>query len=174
LTFQPTTVSSLFLSDSIIYNNGSGASSGGIFVTPAGTGSASVTLDHVHIENNVVGLKVDGSNGNSTATASVTVRDSVISGNAGNGLWATSTSGKARALVFVKNSAMVNNTGSGVQADGGSPHGTVILSNVTVARNKGNGVSTSGSGAIFSYGNNNINNNDGIDVNTSLNFLAQK
>src|SRR5262249_20810016 len=61
LEFEPTGTSKLFLSDSIIFNNGSTAGSGGVLIAPQGTGSADVVLHRVHLENNVVGLKVEGS-----------------------------------------------------------------------------------------------------------------
>src|SRR5262249_47226034 len=65
----------LFVSDTIIYNNGSDAASGGILVRPGMSGTLKVVLDRVHLENNVVGIFVDG--GVSTGSGSrVTVRDS--------------------------------------------------------------------------------------------------
>src|SRR5262249_41707257 len=49
----------LFVSDTIIFNNGSTATSGGINITQFGTRlSIDVVLDRVHLENNVVGLLV--------------------------------------------------------------------------------------------------------------------
>src|SRR5262249_11551686 len=52
--------SQLFVSDTAIFNNGSTAQSGGILVQPEITSAADVVLDRVHLENNVRGLWVDG------------------------------------------------------------------------------------------------------------------
>src|SRR5262249_41942373 len=71
----------LFVSDSIIFNNGANAGSGGILIQPTGGGgNANVVLDRVHLENNVIGLIVDGAGGTGNG-AHVVVRDSVVSGN---------------------------------------------------------------------------------------------
>src|SRR5262249_57451014 len=66
----------LFVSDTLIYNNGSSGGTGGILLQPSGTISSRVVLDRVHLENNVVGLWVDGrlSNGNGSRAL---IRDSV-------------------------------------------------------------------------------------------------
>src|SRR5262249_14358028 len=73
--FAPFGNARLLVSDSIVYNTGGPASSGGILVQPMGaSGSATVVLDRVHLENDVVGLLVDGSASTGTG-AHVIVRD---------------------------------------------------------------------------------------------------
>jgi len=82
----------LFISDSIIFNNGSDAFSGGIQIAPvnipniSGSSDAKVVLDRVHLENNVIGVLVDGQISREgqqgvTKSAYVIIRDSVVSGN---------------------------------------------------------------------------------------------
>src|SRR5215831_17532345 len=74
IAMGPSGHSQMFVSDTIIYNNGSAANSGGIFILPTGSGSANVVLDRVHLEDNVRGIWADStmSTGNG---AYVVVRD---------------------------------------------------------------------------------------------------
>src|SRR5262249_30458322 len=149
----------LFVSDTIIFNNGSMATTGGILVQPAGSGSANVVLDRVHLENNVLGLLVDGSHGTGNG-AHVIIRDSVVSGNAGDGIRAVSTPGTAPAFLVVEHSSVVNNVGVGISANG--PRATMLLNDNTITRN-GTGISAINSGQLISYGNNKNNNNIGAE-----------
>jgi hypothetical protein len=170
ILLQPFFHTQVFISDTIIFNNGSGANTGGIQVLPlalsgTGPGSARVVLDRVHLENNVVGLLVDGSRntGGDPAAgdgAHVVVRDSVVSGNAAAGILAITVPGGAPAFIVVERSSIVNNTGDGMHADG--PRATMLLNDNTVARN-GTGISAVSFGQLMSYGNNRVNNNLGPD-----------
>ena len=147
----------LFVSDTIVYNNGNIAGSGGILITKIQGGSGSVVLDRVHLENNVVGVFVDGSSGTGNGFH-VVIRDSVVSGNASDGILAKSADGKAPAFVVVERTSAVNNGGVGVHADG--PHATILLNDNTITRN-GTGISAGNGGQLISYGNNRNNNNVG-------------
>ena len=157
LVFVPPGNSQLFVSDSIIVNNGLDAASGGFLISPDRTGSANVVLDGVHVENNVDGLVINGSF-STGAGVHVIVRGSVFSGNAGNGIRAVSAPGKAPAFALVERSSMVNNLQNGLLADG--PHATVLLKDNTITRN-GAGISAVNGGQLISYGNNTNNNNIG-------------
>jgi len=159
--------SQLFVSDTLIYNNGSSGLTGGILVEPQAAIRADVVLDRVHLENNVDGLLIDGIVA-SGAGSHVIVRDSVMSGNAGNGIHALTIAGKSPAFALVEHSTMVNIGQSGIRADG--PGATVLLSDSTITRN-GTGVSTVNSGQLFSYGNNRNNNNVGAEG-TATAFLS--
>src|SRR5262249_49746214 len=154
LLFLPTGPSRLFMEDSLIYNNGSSANTGGMLILPSGSGSADVVIDRVHLENNVIGLKVDGSSGTGTG-AHVIVRDSMVAATVSHGIWATTAANHPGALLVVKNTTVVSNVGTGILADAG--HATMLLANNTVTRN-GTGVSAVNGGALYSYGNNNIDN----------------
>ena len=155
LIFAPAGNGQLFVSDSLIVNNGGSSASGGILILPRG-GHISVVLDRLHVENNVDGLKIDSSS--FTGDAHVIVRDSMFSGNAGNGIHAVTASGKGPAFALVERSSMVNNLQSGVLADG--PGATVLLKDNTITRN-GAGISAANGGQLISYGNNTNNNNIG-------------
>ena len=168
LVFFPSGSSKLFVEDSLIYNNGSVAASGGVFISANNGGGADAVLDRLRLENNVIGLQVDNFGGAGGAGTHVVLRDSVLSGNASHGIRGTATSGSS-SFLFVKNTASVNNAGTGIVADGsGSVHGTILLSNNTVSRN-GTGVSAVNGGGLWSYGNNNIDNNVGVDISGAVN-----
>src|SRR5262249_32117646 len=146
----------LFVSDSLIYNNGTNGVTGGIFIDSIVGSSTDAVLDHVHLENNVNGIGLNVCCGLPTQNH-VIVRDSAVSGNAGNGIVATSIDPGA-SFYFVDGSTVVNNAGTGILATGA--HATVLLSDSTVSRN-GTGISAADSGQIISYGDNKVNNNAG-------------
>jgi len=149
----------IFISDTIIYNNGSTAATGGIVIMPFDPGSANVVLVRVHLENNVRGLWADGRFSAGSGIHAV-LRDSVVSGNAGDGVLATAATGTSAAFLIVERSSIVNNAGTGIRADG--PHATMLLHGNAVARN-GIGISATNSGQLISYGDNRVNNNLGAD-----------
>jgi hypothetical protein len=169
LFFAPSGNSQLFVSDTIIFNNGSAAVSGGILIRPFGpAGRAKVVLDRVHVENNVEGLLINGTTSGAVA-AHVIVRDSVLSGNAANGIHAITVGGAGPAFAVVERSLMANNAGAGILADG--PGATLLLGSSTITRN-GTGVSTINSGQLISYGNNKNNNNIGAEGTATSMYTA--
>src|SRR5262249_10177957 len=121
---------SVFLSDTIIYNNGSGAGSAGIQLLTTGRGSIKAILDPVPLENNVTGLQVEAQSG--AGILRVAVRDSTAVGNAGDGILTNVGSG-ASAFVFVERSTFVNNAGSGLHADGA--HAIILVSDSSITNN---------------------------------------
>jgi hypothetical protein len=149
----------LFVSDTIIFNNGSTARTGGIYILLFHAASANAVLDRVHLENNVRGLWVDGTDSTGNG-AHVVIRDSVVAGNAADGILATSAPGQAPAFIVVEHTAAVNNAGTGIRADG--PRATMLLNDNTIARN-GVGIGAVNGGQLISYGNNKVNNNLGAD-----------
>jgi len=159
----------LFVSDTNIFNNGSGVGSGGIVVFAAGGGAGvKVVLDRVHLDNNVEGLLISGVLVNAPVAARVIVRDSVISGNVANGIHAFTPAGRGPAFAFVERTTIVNNRQNGILADG--PGATVLLDDSAVVRNNV-GIGTVNSGQLISYGNNRVNNNIGPDG-APTSFLA--
>ena len=148
----------LFVSDSLIYNNGSGAASAGIHIKANNGFTVNAVLDRLHIENNVRGLWVEG--GGSGSPSRVILRDSVVSGNAADGILASTTPGAGPAFIAIQNTASVNNAGTGIRADG--PGATMLLDNTFVIRNAV-GLATANGGQLISYGNNKVNNNIGAD-----------
>jgi len=146
IDFGPSGNTKLFVSDTIIFNNGSAAATGGIRIRPTGSGSAVVVLDRVHLENNVLGLWADGSVNTGTGIR-VLIRDSVVRGNASHGILATSAAGKSLALIVVERSSLVSNAGTGIRADG--PRATILLNDNTITGN-GAGIGATNSGQLIS------------------------
>ena len=142
LQFTPNGPAMLHITDSVFYKNGGS----GILISPTASGSAQVAIDRTHIENNSLGIVVDGTS--SSGITQVFIRDSVITGTNGPGVAAKA------GTVSLDRSHVVNNN-FGVIANNG---GTVILSNSTIQGN-GTALAVAGGAAIFSYGNNNINAN---------------
>ena len=162
----PTTSMQLFVSDTIVFNNGSVASSAAVLLQPQSTVSISAVLDRVHLEDNVIGLLVDGTQ--STGDGShVVVRDSVMSGNVSDGIRALSAAGKASAFLLLERNSSVGNVGNGILANG--PRATMLLDDNTVTRNRA-GISAVNSGQLISYGNNRVNNNIGADGTPTGNY----
>src|SRR5262249_22200876 len=58
IAFQPHAASQLFVSDTIVFNNGSSQVTAGILIRPLASGTADVVLDRVQVQNNVIGLEV--------------------------------------------------------------------------------------------------------------------
>src|SRR5262245_44090938 len=99
----------LVVQDSIISNNGLAAGGGGIVIQPGGTGSARVLIERTRIEGNTHGIVADGTT--TTGSIVVQVRDSVVAGSTGNGIWTK------RGGVVVDRTSVTNNAGYGIFAD---------------------------------------------------------
>jgi hypothetical protein len=158
----------LFISDSIFFNNGGPRSGGGIFVRPGGTATADVVLERVRVEDNLVGISLDGAITGFGGSIHAVLRDSVVSGNVSDGVAvSTESSGKPPAFVFMERSAAVGNGRNGIFAAG--PHAIVLLSDTKITRN-GTGVSTVNGGQLITYGNNNNNINLGAEGSATGSF----
>ena len=144
---QPTGASRLSVTDTTIVNMGLGTG-GGIVVNPQPGGSAQVALKRVTVNSNAFGIAADG--GNSTAGINMTIADSLISGNAQDGIIAVTTAGHAPIGVMVKNTQTLNNA-IGIRSIG--PNVIVRVDGSTIVGN-GTGLSFSGGGALFTFGNN--------------------
>ncbi len=149
IRFQSERPGKLSVTDTVISNMGSGTG-GGIVINPRSGGTARVNLERVTINGNAFGIAVDGSS--STGGINMTIADSMIGGNAQDGIIATTPAGGAPIGVYLKNTKSVNNAfgvrsiGAGVtvRVDSSS-----IIGNVT-------GLSFSGGGALLSFGNNSV------------------
>jgi hypothetical protein len=153
VSFQPTGATKLYISNTTISQNGSGATGGGINVQPTGAGSAQVWLKDVRVLNNANdGLHID-STSNPGALQKVDVQNSDFVGNA-NGVNAIGPAGANLNVAFI-NSRAVNNTGTGLIATNGviylTGHSTIFGNNI--------GVSASGGATMGSYGDNYVNGN---------------
>jgi hypothetical protein len=157
IQFVPTNSGAkLFVTDSIISNNGTGSSNGGIVIQPTGSG-AQVVIDRTRLENNTTGILADGTG--SAGPITVVIRDSVVT-NGSIGISANTATSPV--TVSLDHSHVSNNTIVGIQAIGAA----VILNNSTVQTNN-TGLAASGGGAIFSYGNNPINGNQPGGIGTA-------
>jgi len=119
------------------------------------------TLNRVEVRGNFFGIKADG-NGQSSGVINMTIRDSVSSGNAANGIVGTNTGGGAAVVMMIDRSTSSHNAaGFGVIADG--PRTAIRLGGSSITGNI-NGVGASNGGLLESYGTNQINgnSNDGI------------
>jgi hypothetical protein len=157
IDFNPSGVSHLFVSDTVIRNN-NGAASNAILVHPLAAGSALVSLDRVHIHRNRVGLRAED-------RSKVTVRDSIASTNTNNGFIAFST---AQAVeINLENTVATNSAaGNGVRA-AGTNLAVVRLSNTMITDNS-IGISVANGASVISFGNNRIagNTTDGAPTST--------
>jgi hypothetical protein len=145
--------SRLVVADSVITgSNGQNIFSSGILVQPTGSGLTQVVIERTRIEQGVIGIVADASN--SSGQVQVEVKDSLI---ANNNIGAVASSGSSGlAVVSLTDSHSVSN-GTGVLATG--QQSVVILDRTTIQASTFQAVTASNGGAVFSYGNNPINNN---------------
>ncbi|HJX27601.1 MAG TPA: right-handed parallel beta-helix repeat-containing protein [Thermoanaerobaculia bacterium] len=147
LDIQPTTTTSLSVTNTIIRNN-LGASGGGILLKPSGGGSVKSTFQNVVVNRNQFGLRAE----NNTET---TIRSSSFSGSTAIGVEAA-VGGNVQ--INLDETTVANNVSHGIQSSGA---GSVIrISNVQVINNIGTGLVTVG-GQILSFGNNRVTANTG-------------
>ncbi len=157
ISFAPTAAGELYVEDSYISDNGTGTTGGGIFVQPAAGGSALAVLNRVSTNNNIVGVRADGT-GN--AGVKLSIQSSTSAGSAFGGIVAIAPAGGGTVSVLVDQSDISNNGANGLAADGAAATLRFARSIVT-----GNGTSvTAVNGAtLLSYGDNDI---DGNGTNT--------
>ncbi|GLR88000.1 right-handed parallel beta-helix repeat-containing protein [Bradyrhizobium iriomotense] len=101
--FNPNTVATFLIKNSLVTNNGSSASGGGGVQVNTSGGSVRATIDHVTIERNQVGMAGLG-------TSNTQVNESMISNNASVGVVQGSP-----ATVKIGRSVIVNNAGASTQ-----------------------------------------------------------
>jgi hypothetical protein len=142
----------LFVKDTVIRGNGNN----GIFVAPS-SGNARASVDHCRLEQN-------GSCGlDSYANASVTVRDSVASGNMGRGMLAEF-DGELNA-----EGCLVANNGIGLESDGA---GSILRASNCIVTDNDTGLTTTGGGSLLSRSNNTVEGN-GLDGTFTTTYLAK-
>ncbi|MDQ5844935.1 MAG: right-handed parallel beta-helix repeat-containing protein [Acidobacteriota bacterium] len=127
----------VYIKDTIVRRNGQGTG-GGIFVNPGPSAIVKASLDNVRMENNVFGLKVQG-------TSQTSVNNSVAAGNIFAGLSAAA----GAAVLNIEDSVSTHN-GTGIVCAAGT---TVRIGNNSITNN---GAATAVAGSLFSYLNNNI------------------
>ena len=160
--------SELFVSDTIVSNNGTGTPGAGILIISfASNPTAKVTLNRVEARDNFFGIKADATQAEG-GVIQMTIRDSVSAGNSSNGIVGTGNAAGPAIVMMIDHSASSHNAaGFGVIADG--PKTTIRLGGSSIAGNI-NGVGVSNGGVLQSYGTNQINgnSNDGIAALTPI------
>jgi hypothetical protein len=142
----------LFVRNTVIKNNFSGGgspvgNSGGILLRPVSPGSASAFLDHVQLDQNHFGLRVE-------TNARATVNNSTASGNVATGIIASSTGVGSQAASIILDNVIVSTNVTGVQADT-SAFASVRLSNTVITQNSV-GLSALAGGQLLSWGTNSV------------------
>jgi hypothetical protein len=160
IDFEPNAPSQLFVKDTIVRNN-RGANGGGVLIKPTAGQSARASLDRVRAENNLFGFRAED---NST----VSISNSITSGNSSNGIAAASLAAGPVSIV-ASDTVTAHNGASGVSANGSAA--VVRISNVTTTNNA-TGLGLISSGQIVSFGNNNNAGNVSNGVPTST--IAQQ
>jgi hypothetical protein len=156
IRFEPATgiTAKLYVTDTVIADNGLPTSGGGIVIKPVGSGSAHVELTRVVIERNTYGFFANGLS--STGLIAAQIRDSVIGSNTFNGISAFTNAGAATTSITLDRSSSTLNGGSGVLSQ--SSRALVFLGNSTVMGNA-TGLSAVSGGQILSYQNNQLTGN---------------
>jgi hypothetical protein len=139
---------SLFVADTVVTDNGNAGSGGNIIIQPGNSASANVSLERVQMTNGTFGLDADGSNG---GFLSVSVADSLASGNVNSGIIAETSSG--RTIMMVDRTKSSNNGTYGLKADGANAE--MMVGSSTISGN-GTGVVIRNGANLFSYQNNQI------------------
>jgi hypothetical protein len=167
ITLAPNNISTqLYVSDTFISNNGNSATTGGIVIKPAGTGTASVVITNTKVDTNTSGVRADAT-GASTGSVRLTVKGSSIAGNANDGATAIANAGGGGSTMMIDECVIAYNT-SGVVANVGN-----VLLGASVVTGNGTGLSTASGGSVFSYRNNNINGNSNDNIAASTTTALQ-
>jgi hypothetical protein len=148
--FEPSANAQLFISSSIIGNNGGAISalSGGIYIVPASGMTATVSINRSEINGNYFGIVGDGRQG---GIIKAVIKDSVVSGNTENGVTAISS---GSSVLFVLDQTDVStNAAAGLFASGG---GAGILARNSTVFDNGVGLDAASGAGLVSYGNNSI------------------
>jgi hypothetical protein len=146
----------LYVSDSVISENGASFQGSGIFIEAQNTGTARVSLSNVKLDNNYNGLFVQADPG-STGRISLSMRDSTATGNSNIGIEIAS---QGAPVVAALDNVTATANSTGLLALGAATR--VLITRLTAIANF-IGIGTFASGVIVSYGDNHINNN--ISVN---------
>jgi hypothetical protein len=141
--FNPSGASALHVSHTVLRRNnpGGGISSGGIFVAPAGGGSALVSLNDVQMHGNFHGLRTQGN-------VRLTARQCVASGNVSTGFLI----GFGSQAAF--DGCEASSNAKGLRAEGAGA--VARIANALITSNAAEGLLTASGGIIQSFGNNRV------------------
>jgi len=158
VSFAPSASAHLYITNTTITSNGSGATGGGILIKPTGSAVGRVVIQNTRIQTNASnGLSID-TTGN-TGGVTITVEDTQISGTTGNGILALAPVGNGAINMMLNGSIVANNSAIGV---GGNGLVTMRVGDTTITGNSftaGSGVVMSNGAQILSYFNNRLDGN---------------
>jgi len=154
--FQPSGDAALYISNTVITDNGTGGTGGGVLVQPTGTGSARVALNAVRLDNNSgAGFRIDTGGNTTTAGNVVSIENSQLTRSTW-GLLVNTPAGAASATVMVHGSVLAYNTSRGILAGGATA--LVRVGDTTITGNQA-GLESGTGAAIRSYGDNRLDGN---------------
>ena len=139
----------LTVRNTTIANNGAAASGAGIHIRPTGSGSVKAVLENVIIENNQMGVLIDGAG--SSGAITVNVRDSTIGGSATQGFGVFEATSGAPSAAVLERTTISSNAFQGVVASQALASVRVRQSAIT---GNGAGVLSLSGGEIISHGDN--------------------
>jgi hypothetical protein len=156
VSFQPSGTSFLYISNTTIAENGSGATGGGILIQPTGvSGGARLQLTNVRIQNNAnSGLRIDTTSNASAVGVKGVIEESQINQNT-NGITVLTPVGGADVRLSVSHVTVSNNS-VGLAANGN--FAKMFVGNSTIFNNA-TGISIVGGATINTYGNNTLQEN---------------
>jgi hypothetical protein len=162
VSFQPAAAAELYIRNTTIADNGSGATGGGVLVQPTGAnGSSRVMMENVRLLNNAnIGLSINTTGATSATGTRVVIDGGILAGNNGNGVTLLSPAGTQTAFLTVRNASVVNNGATGLRADGS---GALMLVGNTAIQNNVTGLSAVNGASLLTNGDNalSVNNTDG-------------
>ncbi len=153
IILQPSGASELYVKNTTIAREEGATGGGGIFIRPVGSGSAKVALDQVSVDDGASGFTIDGRG--ASGVNSAMIRDSMISGSTGGGLFALDSGGGAT-NVAIANSTIAQNTTVGVATNG--LNATVRIQNSQITGN-GRGLQPGAGSKLISIGGNMVSGN---------------
>ena len=159
ISYQPSGASKLFISNSVIADNGTAAAGGGILIQPTGAGgSAKVVIVNTRVNNNPnAGIRVE-STGNTNSTGINVVIDGTQASGNGTGIAGVTGAGTNPVTLMVTDTLVANNTGIGLFANG---TGAIMRVSGSTITGNGTGVTGLGGSNIASFSDNVLAGNPG-------------
>jgi hypothetical protein len=153
INFAPGTLAELHVSDTLIHNNGTAASGGGLLLQATGAnGAGRVRLDNVRLDHNPgFGLRVDTTANTSAGGMIVSIDNSQISGST-TAIFVNTPAGFALARLMVNNATIAYNA-TGLLGSGALSR--TFVANSTIYRNT-TGLVINGGAQISSFGDNQL------------------
>lgn len=145
VSFSNPGAAKLYISDTVISENGTGFSGGGVIVTPGAAVNTNIAIERTQIINNVIGFRSDGVANNGRINAAI--RDSLIADNSNRGIWSLGANGRV-----ALDTVTVTGNNFALESQG---NGLITANNVTIAGNA-RGLTQITGGTIVSFGNNRL------------------